>query len=89
MQNTIFFIWYLEHYVNKHAPLKKNNKKEQKIKTKPWITDKIFKKIKNRNTHFAQKKKRPNDSHLKSVYNKFRNSINKEIKLSKKEYDQN
>ena len=74
------FIWDLEHYVNKHAPLEKINKREQKIKTKPWITDQILKKIKNRNKLFAQREKNPNDSHLKSVYNKFRNSINKEIK---------
>ena len=50
------FIWDLEHYVNKHAPLKKINKREQKIK-KPWITDQILKKIKNRNKLFAQRKK--------------------------------
>ena len=28
------FIWDLEYHVNKHAPLKKMNKREQKIKTK-------------------------------------------------------
>ena len=83
------FIWDLEHYVNKHAPLKKMNKREQKIKTKPWITDQILKKIKNRNNLFAERKETQNGSHLKSVYNKLRNFINKETILAKKEYFRN
>ena len=40
----IFFIWDLEHYVNKHAPMRKINKREQKIKIKPWISHQILKK---------------------------------------------
>ena len=59
------FIWDLEHYVNKHAQIKKINKRKQKIKTKPWITDQILKKIKNRTKLFAQRKKNPNDSNLR------------------------
>ena len=51
------FIWDFKHYVNKHAPLKIINKREQKIKTKPWITDQILKNNKNRNKLFAQRKK--------------------------------
>ena len=31
-------IWDLE-----HAPMRKVNKREQKIKTKPWISDQILK----------------------------------------------
>ena len=36
----------------------------------------MLKKIKNRNKRFAQRKKNLNNSHLKSIYNKFRNFIN-------------
>ena len=82
------FMWDLEHYANKHAPLKKVNKRKQKIMTKPWISDQILKKIKHRNKLFAKKKNNPEDAYTKSVYNKFRNSVNKDIRSSKKEYYQ-
>ena len=48
------FIWDLEHYVNKHAPIRKINKREQKIKIKPWISHQILKKIKHKNKLFAK-----------------------------------
>ena len=70
------FIWDLEHCANKHAPLKKVNKRKRKIMTKPWISDQILKKIKHRNKLFAKKKNNPEDAYTKSVYNKFRNSVN-------------
>ena len=35
---------------------------------------------------FARKKKKPEDEHLKSSYNKFRNFINRDMKKSKKDY---
>ena len=38
------FIWDLEHYLNKHAPMRKINKREQKIKIKQWISHQILKK---------------------------------------------
>ena len=56
--------------------------------TKPWISDQILKKIKHRNEVFAKKKNNPEDAYTKSVYNKFRNSVNKDIRSSKKEYYQ-
>ena len=66
-------------------PMRKINKREQKI-TIPWISHQILTKIKHRNKLFAKKKN--NDAHIKRAYNKFRNSVNKDIKLSKKEYYQ-
>ena len=42
------FISDLEHYVNKHSPTSKVNIPEQNIKTKPWISDQILRKIKQR-----------------------------------------
>ena len=80
------FLWHLESCVNRHAPIKKLNKKEIKTKNKPWITRYIQRKISHRNIIFARKKKKPDDEHLKSSYNKFRNSINRDIKKSKKDY---
>ena len=42
------FIFRLEGCVNRHAPIKKLNQKEQRRKQKPWITNEILKKIKHR-----------------------------------------
>ena len=59
---------------------------ELKSKFKPWITERIQKKIKHRNKLFSKKKSNPNDEYIKKAYNRFRNSINRDIKLSKKQY---
>ena len=67
-------------------PLKKMNNKAKKLKNKPWISKKILNKIKIRNNIFARKKKDPHNVYLKSAYNRFRNSVNNDIKVSKKEY---
>ena len=72
--------------VKRHMPLKKVNKKEKKLENKPWLTKDILKKIKIRNNLFANKKKDPNNEYLKSAYNRFRNSVNNDIKQSKKAY---
>ena len=60
------FIWHLEHYVNRHAPMKKVDKRKQKIMTKPWISDQILKKIKHRNKLFAKKKNNPDDANTRT-----------------------
>ena len=51
------FAWRLESCINRHAPLKKLNKKELKFQLKPWITPNIIKKINHRNKLFVKKKK--------------------------------
>ena len=81
-----FLLSNLQKCVDKHMPLKKLTKKEIKMKSKPWITPRIVRKIKHRNSLFARKKLDPNNDHLKNVYNRFRNSVNREIKTSKKKY---
>ena len=83
------FILDLEYYENKHVPMRKVNKREQKIKTKPWLSDKILNKVKQRNKRFAKKKTNADVAYTKSANKKFRNSVNTDIKLSKKEYYQN
>ena len=80
------FIWSLKGYIDRHAPLKKLNKREIKLKNKPWVTTLILKKIKHRNEIFARLKKHPSDAHLKASYNKFKNYVNKNLKNSKKNY---
>ena len=59
---------------------------EKRNKQKPWITKSIITKINHRNDLFRKKKNDPNNQHLKSSYNKFRNSVIRDIKKSKKEY---
>ena len=70
------FFWRLEGCVERHAPIKKLNSKEIKLKVKPWITQEISK-------LFERKKTNEN---VKLLYNIFRNQVNRELKKSKKSY---
>ena len=67
-------------------PLKKLNNKEKKSQQKPWITHAILVKINHRNEIFKQSKDDPGNVHLKQAYNRFRNSVNRDIKKSKEKY---
>ena len=89
--NVMFdeFILKLEGVTNRHAPLQRLNKKEVKLHNKPWITPVILKKIQHRNSIFSRKKDNPHNLYLKQAYNKFRNSINRDIKNSKVKYYSN
>ena len=80
------FYWRLEKCVERHAPLKKLNKKEVKLSSKPWITLEIEKLIKIRNKIFNRKKRQPNNENVKCLYNLFRNRVNRDLKKSKKSY---
>ena len=80
------FVWRLDGCANRHAPLKKLNAKEIKLKSKPWITPEISKMIKIRDKLFTRKKRQPNNEDIKQYYNIFRNRVNREIKRSKKSY---
>ena len=79
-------LWRYESCVKRHMPLKKLNNKEVKLKRKPWLSKEILNKIKHRNELFARKKLSPDNDHLKHAYNRFRNSVNRDIKTSKKKY---
>ena len=83
------FISKLVSCVDIHAPIKRLNKKEVKLKSKRWITTYICKLIDQRNKLFNRRKRQPNNEDIKILYNKFRNRINKEIKNSKKKYFNN
>ena len=83
------FYWRLESCVERHAPIEKVKKKDLKLKSKPWITPEITKLIKQRNKLFKRKKRQPNNENIKSLYNLFRNRVNRELKKSKKSYYKN
>ena len=80
------FFWRLEGCVDRHAPIKKLNSKEIKLKVKPWITQEISKMIKTKNKLFERKKRQPTNENVKLLYNIFRNRVNRELKKSKKSY---
>ena len=80
------FFWRLEGCVNRHAPIKKLNHKEIKLKNKPWITPEISNMIKVKNKLFQRKKRQPTNENVKLLYNIFRNRVNRELKNSKKTY---
>ena len=65
------FHWRLDECMNRHAPIKKLSPGEIKLKSKPWITDKIKKMIKFRNKLFARKKRKPNNANVTELFNKF------------------
>ena len=50
------FINKLDNCVNMHAPMKKMNMKELKMKSKPWVSGYLAKLIEHRNKLFKKKK---------------------------------
>ena len=80
------FSWRLKGCVDRHAPLKKLNKKQSKLQSKPWITKDILKQIKDRNKLFIKMKKNPHDNVIQDRYKTLRNKITDNIRKSKKDY---
>ena len=76
----------LEGAVNRHAPMRKLNPKEIKIKNKPWMTPHIVKQIKLRNKIFERKKRQPENENIQIVFKQLRNRINREISKAKIKY---
>ena len=60
------FVWRLEDCVDRHAPLKKLNKKQLNKLSKPWITNHILMLISHRDNLFYKKKVNPYGSKYKS-----------------------
>ena len=67
------FLWRLEGCIDRHAPLKKLNKKQLNKISKPWINKFILKMISHRNRLFRKKEEDPLNQHIKHSYNLFRN----------------
>ena len=80
------FYWRLEGCVQRHAPIKKLSKKELQATSKPWITREVENLIKHRDKLFKRKKRQPNNEDISSLYNQFRNRVNREVKKYKKTY---
>ena len=79
------FLQIYNDVVNKHAPIRKISKRQQKFKRQPWITSDILKRIKIKNKLFKKfiKLKSPEAT---ENYKKFRNKLNHDIDKSKKLY---
>ena len=80
------FYWRLEGCVNRHAPIKKLNKKEIKLNSKPWITQRIKRLIQQRDRFFNRKKRQPNNVNVERAYKLFRNRVKRELNTSKKDH---
>ena len=72
--------------MERHAPIKKLNKKQIKRRLNPWMTTKIIKLIGLRDRLFERKKREPGNSSVGGAYKKVRNKVNREIKKSKDSY---
>ena len=82
------FLTTLENCLEKHAPMKKLNKKQIQKISKPWISNYITKLISHRERLFNKKKRNPLSIEIKRAYTLFRHRITREIK-AKKEYYKN
>ena len=86
------FITTVNSIIAEHAPLKKISVKERKRRAKPWITKGIIASINNKNKtyrKYCRAKNRTRRDELHNLFKKYRNSINKIIKVSKaKHYHQ-
>ena len=86
------FITTVNSVIAEHAPLKKMSVKERKLKAKPWITKGILTSINNKNKiyqNYCRAKNQTRRDELNNFFKKYRNSINKIIKVSKaKHYHQ-
>ena len=79
------FISMYQTIVNKHAPIKFLNKKQQKLRMKPWITPSIQKLIKTKNRLFKRFIKLKTEE-SKLLYKIARNKLTHSLDISKKAY---
>ena len=83
---TSDLVWRLDGCAERHAPTKKLNPREIKLKFKPWITPDIQKLIKIRDRLNNRKKRQPDNQRVKEIYNVARNRVTNKIAKSKKEH---
>ena len=84
-----YFITTVNSITVEHAPLKKISVKERKLRAKPWITKGILTSINNKNKtyrKYCRAKNQTRRDELHKLFKKYRNSINKIIKVSKAKY---
>ena len=78
------FLNIIKQSLQKHAPLKKASRKQQKLREKPWITRGILKSINHKNMLYQQSLK--GDNYTKNTYNVYRKKLTHIKELSKKLY---
>ena len=82
------FLWRIEDCLDRHAPVKKLSKKQQKKVSKPWINDTILKLISHRERLRHKSINNPINHRVKSAYKLFRNRVTREIRKAKCDYYQ-
>ena len=80
------FLWRFEECADRHAPVKKLNKKQLKDRYKPWVNKFILRMIKHRDKLFKKKKDNPLNPNYQRAYKLFRNRITRELRKVKKDY---
>ena len=70
----IDFIYIFRNTLNKSAPLRKQARKEKKLKRKPWITRDILKSIQHKNNLYKQCLKQQN-AELWQSYKQYRKKL--------------
>ena len=78
------FYFKLKGCADRHAPIRKLNAKEVKLRSKLWINHDLAKMIRIKNKLFERRKRQPTNENIKSLYNRFRNRVNRELKKAKK-----
>ena len=84
-QCMVDFIGAFRNTLNKHAPLRKQTRKEKKLRSKPWITKALLISIKHKNKLYAQCIKEQNET-LWQEFKKYRNKLSHVKEQSKKLY---
>ena len=80
------FVAIFAEVVDKFAPMKKASRKEKILKLKPWISNGLLKSIKIKNKMFKLLYKNRDDLALKERYESYRNTLNRVIRQSKRNY---
>ena len=83
------FMTTINNIIDKHAPLRKANKKELKLRQKPWITLSIIRSIKERDKTFRKIKNTTSPitkANLQKKHRTYRNLIVTLVRLSKKNH---
>jgi len=70
-----------------HAPLKTLSKRQERIKSKPWLTKGLLRSIRTKNKLYTNlHKKSVQDDHKWAEFHKYRNKLNLLIEKSKVNY---
>ena len=71
-KDTLVFNKQVNKIINKHAPLRKITNKENKLKSKPWLTKGILKSIKVRDIIFHRLVKEKNQANNSRIFSKYK-----------------